>query len=95
MGGGGGEEFQATSTQGNLEEEPKPNMDQVIDNIQVKLVILVKLVVPITKSKLVVVETSQLVQHEVEHVQIENPSFFITNLSQFIVIPHNLRQINI
>jgi len=27
MGGGGGEELQATITQGNLEEEPEPNLD--------------------------------------------------------------------
>ncbi len=36
MGGGGGEEFQATVTQGNLKEKHEPNLDQVIDNIQVK-----------------------------------------------------------
>jgi hypothetical protein len=36
MGGGGGEEFQAILTKGNLEEEHEPNLDQVIDNIQAK-----------------------------------------------------------
>ncbi len=38
MGGGGGEELQATTTQGTLEEEFEPNLDQVIDNIQIKVV---------------------------------------------------------
>jgi hypothetical protein len=33
-GGGGGEELYATTTQGKIEEEPEPNLDQVIDKIQ-------------------------------------------------------------
>jgi hypothetical protein len=47
--GGGGEEFYITTTQGKIEEEPEPNLDQVIDNIQVEPVEFVELVVPITK----------------------------------------------
>jgi hypothetical protein len=47
--GGGEEKFYVTTTRGNIEEEPEPNLDQVIDNIQVELVELVEPIVPITK----------------------------------------------
>jgi hypothetical protein len=33
--GKGGEELEVTTTQGDIEEELKPNLDQVINNIQV------------------------------------------------------------
>jgi hypothetical protein len=33
--------------QGNIEEEPKPNLDQVIDNIQVEHVLFIEPVVSI------------------------------------------------
>jgi hypothetical protein len=36
MGGGDGGEFQAIVMWDNLEEEPEPNLDQVIDNIQIE-----------------------------------------------------------
>jgi hypothetical protein len=61
MGGGGGEETQKIATQSNLEEESELNLDQVIGNIQVESIELVKLVVPNMKSKqpiVVVVEAS-------------------------------------
>jgi len=61
MGGGGGEETQTIATQSNLEEEFELNLDQVIGNIQVESIELVKLVVPNMKSKqliVVVVEAS-------------------------------------
>jgi hypothetical protein len=45
----GGEEFDVISTQGNIEEEPKPNLDQIIDNIQIELIIFVEPIVSITK----------------------------------------------
>jgi hypothetical protein len=48
MGGGGGEVFQTTTTQGNLEEKLEPNLDEVIDNIQFEHV---ELVVPFIESK--------------------------------------------
>jgi hypothetical protein len=74
----------------NLEEEPEPNLDQVIDNIQIEQVELVEFVVPIAKSKepiVVAAETLQLVQPIIKHVHVENPQFFIySNLPQFSVI---------
>jgi len=45
--GWGGKKLDAITTQGNIEEEPKPNLDQVIDNIKVELVISIELVVSI------------------------------------------------
>jgi hypothetical protein len=48
MGGGDGKKLQSITTQGNLEEESEPNLDQVIDNIQVEPI---KHVVPITNFK--------------------------------------------
>jgi hypothetical protein len=45
--GWGGKKLDATTTQGNIEEKPKPNLDQVIDNIKVELVISIELVVSI------------------------------------------------
>jgi hypothetical protein len=41
------EELEATITQGNVEEELEPNLDQIIDNIQVEHV--VEPIVSITK----------------------------------------------
>jgi hypothetical protein len=35
IGGRGGEELDATSTQGSIKEELEPKMDQIIDNIQI------------------------------------------------------------
>jgi hypothetical protein len=63
---------QATTTHGNLEEELEPNLDKVIDNIQVKPI---ELVVFITKPKQHVIATtkvSQPIKHVVEHVHVEN-----------------------
>lgn len=51
MGGGDSEEFEAIAMWDNLEEEPKPNLDRVIDNIQIEHVEPIELVVPIAKSK--------------------------------------------
>ncbi len=61
-----------------MEEKPKPNLDQVIDNIHTKLVKLVNHVVPTTKSKelvVVVIETSQPVQPIVELVHEKTHNF--------------------
>jgi hypothetical protein len=83
MGGGGGEELQATATHGNLEEEPKPNLDKVVDNIQVEHVEFVELVVPIvepTQPVVVATKSSHLVQHIVEPIHVENPQFSISQL---------------
>jgi hypothetical protein len=69
----------ATTTHGSIEEEPEPNLDQIIDNIQVEpfeLLEFVELVVPTAKpTHLIVVATksSQPIHPIVEHVQIENP----------------------
>ncbi len=64
--GGRGEELNATSTQGNIEEKLEPNLHQVIDNIQIELVMSTEPVLPIVKS-------SQPIQHVVEPMQMENP----------------------
>jgi hypothetical protein len=48
MGGGDGEEFQATATHDNLEEKLEPNLDQIIDNVETEPVEHVNHVVPIT-----------------------------------------------
>jgi hypothetical protein len=88
MGGGHGEELEATITQGNLKENLEPNLDQVIHEIQVKFVEHVILVVAS--------EASQLVQLVVEPIHVENPLFFITQ--PILVYGHsidNLKHISI
>jgi hypothetical protein len=57
----------------SIEEEPEPNLDQVIDNIQTELVVFVELIVSITELAIVAIESFQFVQHVVELVQIKNP----------------------
>jgi hypothetical protein len=47
MGGGDSEKFQAIIMHDNLEDEPKLNLDQVIDNIQVKHVESIGPIVPL------------------------------------------------
>jgi len=49
IGGRGGEELDATSTQGNIEEEAEPNLDQVIDNIQIEPIKCIQPIVSITE----------------------------------------------
>jgi hypothetical protein len=76
MGGGGGKELQAMAIQGNLEEEPKLNLDQVIDNIQVEPIESIEHVVPITEPTqpiVVVAKSSQPIQPIIEHVHVKNP----------------------
>lgn len=43
IGGRGGEKFDATTTQDNIEEELEPNLNKVINNIQYEPVVFVKL----------------------------------------------------
>jgi hypothetical protein len=57
IGGRGKEELDATTTQGNIEEKLKPNLDQVIDNIQVEPVVFVELVVSITKPAAIAIKS--------------------------------------
>ncbi len=74
--GGGGEELYAIATKGNIEKDLEPNLDQVIDNIQVEHVESIELVVLIgkpTQLVITVIESSQHVQLVIEHIQIENP----------------------
>ncbi len=78
----GGEKLDATTTQGDIEEEPEPNPNQVIDNIQIELVVSIEPVVSIIDSTAVVIESFQLVQPIVEPIQIENLKF-----SKFQPIP--------
>jgi hypothetical protein len=59
--------------QGSIEEEPKPNLDQVIDNIQVEHVVSVELIVSIIELAIVAIESFQPIQPRIEHIQIENP----------------------
>jgi hypothetical protein len=69
MGGADSEEFQ-TTMQDNLEEEPKLNLDQLINIIQVEHVVL------IAKPKepiVVAAKSSQPVQPIVEYVHVKNP----------------------
>jgi hypothetical protein len=76
IGNRGGEELYATITQGNIKEEPEPNLDKVIDNIQVEPIMSIELVVSIaepTQPMVVTIESSQPIQLVVELVQIENP----------------------
>ncbi len=81
-----------------MEEKLKPNLDQVIDTIQVELVEPIQLVVSIAKPKQLVVITtksSQPIQLVVEPVHVENPQFFIT---QLVLVSghstHNMRYIS-
>jgi urease alpha subunit len=71
--GGGGKEFDAITTQGNIKEEPEPNLDQVIDNIQVEPVVYVELIISIIEPTIVAIKSFQHVQPVVELVQMENP----------------------
>jgi hypothetical protein len=69
--GGGGGEFFCNNYISNIKEKLKPNLDQVIDNIQVELVVSAKLVVSIvepTQPIVVATKSSQLVQHVIEYV---------------------------
>jgi hypothetical protein len=75
IGGGAKKKLQAMVTQSDLEEELEPNLDQVIDNVQVEYV---EPVVPIVQPTQLVVTTTksiQPVQHVVELVQIDYPQF--------------------
>jgi hypothetical protein len=66
-----GEKIFTIATHGNIKEELIPNLDQVIDNIQVELVVFAELVVSIvepTQPVVVVAKSSQLVQHVIEYV---------------------------
>ncbi len=69
IGDGGGKELHATTTHSNLEEEPKPNLDQVIDNIQLEHVESVEPIVLIIKPTQHIIVAIELF----ELVQIENP----------------------
>ncbi len=55
MGCGGWEELQTITTHGNLEEKLEPNLDKVIDNIQVEPVEPIQPVVSIVKPKQLIV----------------------------------------
>jgi hypothetical protein len=51
--------------QGSIEEEPKPNLDQVTNNIQIELVVFVEHVVSIIESAVTIIESFQPFQHVV------------------------------
>jgi len=54
--------------QSSIREELRPNLDQVIDNIQVEPIVFVEHVVSITNHVDITIESSQHVQPLVEHV---------------------------
>jgi len=81
MGGGDGEEFQATTTQDNLEEH-EPNLNQIINNTQIEPVGLRELIARAKKPIIVIIEISQHVQPIIEHVRVKNPWFFIYVLTR-------------
>jgi hypothetical protein len=56
----------------NIEEKLEPNLDKVSNNIQVELVMSIKLIVFITEPADVTTKSSQLVQFVVEPIQMEN-----------------------
>lgn len=59
-----------------MEEKPKVNLDQVIENIQVELVEPIELVVPIIEVRelvVVAIETFQLAQPIVEPIHPKSP----------------------
>ncbi len=94
MGGGGGEELQGTVTQGNLEEKPEPNLDQVIDSIQVEPIESIEPIVPIVETtQLIVVaeESSQPIQLIVELVHVKNPQFYISQ--PILVFGHSTKKL--
>jgi hypothetical protein len=47
--------LEATTTQGNIEEEPKPNLDKVINNIQVELIMSIEPIVSIIEPIVVAI----------------------------------------
>jgi hypothetical protein len=52
----------------NIEEELKPNLDKIIDNIQVEPVMSIEPIVSIIESITIAIEPFQLVQLVVERV---------------------------
>ncbi len=65
IGGRGGKKLDAIAMQGSIEEEPKPNLDQVTNNIQIELVVFVEHVVSIIESAVTIIESFQPFQHVV------------------------------
>ncbi len=76
IGSRGGKKLEARTTQGNIEEEPEPNLDKVIDNIQVEPIVSTELVSFITKLVVVATKSFQPIQPKVEPIQIKYPHFF-------------------
>jgi len=66
--GKGGEELEAIATQNNIEEELEPNLDQVIDNIQVEPIVSIEPIGTITESIVISIESFQSIQLEIELV---------------------------
>jgi hypothetical protein len=54
--------------QGNIKEKPEPNLDQVINKIEIEHVVSVELVVLITKSIATTTKSFRLVQPIVEPI---------------------------
>jgi hypothetical protein len=61
--------------QGSIKEKHEPNLDQVINNIQIEHVVSIEPVVSTTESVAITIKSFQLVQPVVKPIQIENPQF--------------------
>jgi hypothetical protein len=62
--------------QDNIEEDPKPNVDQVFTNIQNEPIMTTELVVLITKPTIAATKSFQPIQPIVEPIQMEKPTIF-------------------
>jgi hypothetical protein len=92
--GRGGKELDAIAMQGSIEEEFEPNLDQVIDNIQIELVVSTESIVSTIEhaSANRIIPTYSTCS---ELVQIENPQF--SRFQHVLIFGHSietLRHIN-
>ncbi len=70
IGGRGGKELDVIATHDNIKEEPEPNLDKVITNIQDEPVVSIEFVVFITEPSTIATKSFQRI---VEHIQMEKP----------------------
>ncbi len=76
--------------QSNIEEELEPNLDPIINNIQVELIISVELVVSIIELTTIAIDHSNLLNLQLNMYKWKTHSFVDFNMTQFLVIPHKL-----
>jgi hypothetical protein len=68
-----------------LEDKPEPNLDKVINNIQVELIKSIRPIVPLVGLK------EHVVASIVEPAHVENPQFFITQI--VLVFSHSINNL--